>query len=78
MKKSERAAIEARTEALARTAAVDEENVKLRLKVAELTSDIAMARREAAAEREARLGVEKRLVWVTKICAGVRPNGLGE
>ena len=66
MKKSERAAAEARTAELARTASVDEENVLLRLAAAQHAAEIAKWKREAQAERQARLDAEKRLRAVEK------------
>lgn len=78
-KKQDLEAIKARTAELERAAAIDEENVRLRLKVAELNGDVARAQREASCEREARLAAEKRLKWIGQLAgSGLRPSQLAE
>jgi hypothetical protein len=78
-KKNERAEMEARTRELERIAQVDMDNVKLRLRVAELGAEVARSSQLADAERAARLAAEKRLVWIGQLAgSGLHPRQLGE
>lgn len=79
VKGSTRAEMEARTQELTRMAMVDEENVRLRLRVAELQADVSRATLEARCEREAREKAEKRLVWIGKLAhSGLTPSQIGD
>ena len=77
MKKASRAEMETRTAELERMAAVDDENVKLRLEVAEVKADLARATRLAECEKQARLGAEQRLKWIGQLAgSGLHPREL--
>lgn len=76
-KRTQRDAMVARTEELERIAAIDNENVTLRLKVAELNADLARASRLAECEKAARLGAEQRLKWIGQLAgSGLHPRDL--
>jgi hypothetical protein len=77
MKKTSRAAMETRTAELERMAAVDDENVKLRLEVAEVKADLARANRLAECEKTARMAAEQRLKWIGQLAgSGLHPRDL--
>lgn len=77
MKKAQRAEMELRTKELERIAAVDDENVALRLKVAEAAAEVSRAQKLAACEKEARLAAEQRLKWIGQLAhSGLHPRDL--